>query len=79
VRKSLRDIGTVGKFLNRRAMACAVRLRIKKWDSKDSVRQKTLPIRQKVHQEIGKGFLPILIYNIQYIQRTQEAGLQKIK
>ena len=30
VRKSLRDIGTVGKFLNRRAMACAVRSRIDK-------------------------------------------------
>ena len=30
--KSLKDIGTGGKFLNRTAMACAVRLRIYKWD-----------------------------------------------
>jgi hypothetical protein len=32
VGKSLEDIGTRGKFLNRTAMACAVRLRIDKWD-----------------------------------------------
>ena len=32
VRESLDDMGTVGKFLNRTAMACAVRLRIDKWD-----------------------------------------------
>ena len=30
--KSLEDIGTGEKFLNRTAMACAVRLRIDKWD-----------------------------------------------
>jgi hypothetical protein len=30
--KSLKDMGTGEKFLNRRAMACAVRLRIDKWD-----------------------------------------------
>ena len=30
--KSLEDIGTGGKFLNRTAMACAVILRIDKWD-----------------------------------------------
>ena len=30
--KSLEDMGTVGKFLNRTAMACAVRPRIDKWD-----------------------------------------------
>ena len=30
--KSLEDMGTGGKFLNRTAMACAVRLRIDKWD-----------------------------------------------
>ena len=32
VGKSLEDMGTGGKFLNRRAIACAVRLRIDKWD-----------------------------------------------
>ena len=30
--KSLEDMGTGGKFLNRTAMACVVRLRIDKWD-----------------------------------------------
>jgi hypothetical protein len=30
--KSLEDMGTVEKFLNRTAMACAVRSRIDKWD-----------------------------------------------
>ena len=32
MRKSLEDMGTGGKFLNRTAMACAVRSRIDKWD-----------------------------------------------
>ena len=32
VGKSLKDMGTGKKFLNRRAMACAVGLRIDKWD-----------------------------------------------
>ena len=32
VGKSLEDMGTVEKFLNRTAMACAVRSRIDKWD-----------------------------------------------
>jgi hypothetical protein len=32
VGKSLEDMGTGDKFLNRTAMACAVRLRIDKWD-----------------------------------------------
>jgi hypothetical protein len=30
--ESLEDMGTGGKFLNRTAMACAVRSRIDKWD-----------------------------------------------
>ena len=30
--KILEDMGTGGKFLNRTAMACAVRLKIDKWD-----------------------------------------------
>ena len=63
VGKSLEDMGTGEKFLNRTAMACAVRSRIDKWDlikMQISVRQKTLSIRQKDHQQIGKGSLPIL-------------------
>ena len=32
VGKSLEDMGTGGKFLNRTSMACAVRSRIDKWD-----------------------------------------------
>jgi hypothetical protein len=32
MRESLEDIGTREKFLNRTAMACAVRSRIDKWD-----------------------------------------------
>jgi hypothetical protein len=32
VGKNLEDMGTVEKFLNRTAMACAVSLRIDKWD-----------------------------------------------
>jgi hypothetical protein len=32
VGKSLKDMGTGDKFLNRTAMACAVRSRIDKWD-----------------------------------------------
>jgi hypothetical protein len=63
VGKSLEDMGTGEKFLNRTAMACAVRSRIDKWDLiklQSSVRQKTLSIRQKDNQQIGEGFLPIL-------------------
>jgi hypothetical protein len=32
VGESLKDMGTGEKFLNRAAMACALRLRIEKWD-----------------------------------------------
>jgi hypothetical protein len=32
VGKRLKDMGTGGRFLNRIAMACAVRLRINKWE-----------------------------------------------
>jgi hypothetical protein len=61
--ESLKDMGTGEKFLNRRAIACAVRLRIDEWNLiklQTSVREKTLSIRQKGHQQIGKGSLPIL-------------------
>jgi hypothetical protein len=30
--ESLKDMGTGGKFLNRTALACAVRSRVDKWD-----------------------------------------------
>ena len=60
VGKSLEDMGTGEKFLNRTAMACAVRSRIDKWDCKASARQKTPSISQKEHQQIGKVSLPIL-------------------
>jgi hypothetical protein len=65
VGKSLEDMGTGEKFLNRTPMACAVRLRIHKWDfiklqslCKASV--KSLSIREKGHQQIGKGSLSLL-------------------
>ena len=58
-----RRYGHREKFLNRTAMACAVRSRIDTWDliklqsfykAKDTVN------RQKGHQESGKRYLPIL-------------------
>jgi hypothetical protein len=61
VGKTLEDMGTGEKFLNRTAMACAVRSRINKWDlikfqsfckAKDTV--------NKGHQQIGIRSLPIL-------------------
>jgi hypothetical protein len=63
VGKSLEDMGTGEKFLNRTAMACAVRSRIDKCDvmklqsfckAKDTVN------RKKGNQQIRKGSLPIL-------------------
>ena len=63
VGKSLEDMGKGEKFLNRTAMASAVRLRIDKWDLiklQSFCTQKTLSIRQKDHQQIGKVSLSIL-------------------
>jgi hypothetical protein len=54
VGKSLQDMGTEKKFLNRTAMACAVRLRMDKWDliklqsfckAKDTVNKTKRPSR----------------------------------
>jgi hypothetical protein len=64
-------MGTGEKFLNRTAIACAVRSRIDKWGFiklQSFCRTKILLIRQKGHQQIGKGFLPILnpIYTKSY-------------
>ena len=58
VEKTLEDMGTGEKFLNRTAMACAVRSRIDKLDHincKASVRQRALSIRQKANR-LGKNF-----------------------
>jgi hypothetical protein len=63
VGKSLEDVGTGEKFLNRRAMACAVLSRIDKWDlmklqsfckTKDTVNKTKKPPTD------WKEFLPIL-------------------
>ena len=63
VGKSLQDMDTGEKFLNRTAMACAVRSRINKWDliklqsvckAKDTVN------KTKANQQIGERSLPIL-------------------
>jgi hypothetical protein len=46
--KSLEHMGTGERFLNRTAMACAVRSRIDKWDVtklQNFVRQRTVSIR----------------------------------
>jgi hypothetical protein len=63
VGKNLEDMGTGENFLNRTAMPCAVRSRIDKWDLiklQSFCKQKAPSIRQKGHQQIGKGSLPIL-------------------
>ena len=85
VGKSLEDMGTEEKFLNRTAMACAVRSRIDKWDliklqsfckAKDTVnktkRQPTDWEKIFTNPKYDRG----LISNI-YIKRIQEVGLQK--
>jgi hypothetical protein len=65
VGKSLKNMGTGEKFLNRIAMACAVRSRIDKWHliklqsfskAKDTVNK----MKKKGHQLIGKGSLEIV-------------------
>ena len=63
VEKSLEDMGTGEKFLNRRAMACAVRSRIDKGDLiklQSFCKAKHTVKRKKGHQQIGKGFLSVL-------------------
>jgi hypothetical protein len=63
-RKSLEQMGTGKIFLNRTAMSCALRSRINKWDliklQSFCKKKKTLSIRQKGHQQMGKGSLPTL-------------------
>jgi len=64
VGESFEDMGTGRIFLNRTAMACAVRSIIYKWDliklQSFCKAVSSLSIRQKGHQKIGKGSLPIL-------------------
>ena len=80
--KTLEDMGTGKKFLNRTAMACAVRSRIDKWDlikmhsfckAKDTVNKTKRPPTD------WERIFTNPKTDIQYIQRTQESGLQKIK
>jgi hypothetical protein len=65
VGKSLEDMGTKEKVLNRTAIAFAVRSRIvtngTSQNCKASGRQKTLSIGQKGHQQIGKVFFAFLL------------------
>jgi hypothetical protein len=60
--KTPEDMGTGEIFLNRSAVACAVRSRIDKWDltKVQSFCKAKASIRHKGHQQIGKGSLPIL-------------------
>ena len=61
--KSLKDMGIGGKFLNRTAVSCVVRWRIDKWDIinlQSFCKANTQSIRQKGHQQTGKGSFPIL-------------------
>jgi hypothetical protein len=63
VRKTLKDMGTGEKFLNRTAMACAVRLRMEKWyliKLQSFCKAKYTVNKTKGHQQIGKRSLPIL-------------------
>jgi hypothetical protein len=84
--KSLEGMGTGEELLNRTAMACAVRMRIDKWDLiklQSFSKAKDTLNKIKGHQQIVKGSLPMLsqigdLYPI-HILRTQEGGLQKIK
>jgi hypothetical protein len=62
VGKSIEDMGTGGKFLNRTTMACAVRSRI---DNLDLIKLQSFckakdTVNKTDHQQIGKGSLPIL-------------------
>jgi hypothetical protein len=56
--KSLEDMDTGVKFLNRTAMAYVIRLRIHKWDHiklQSFCKAKETVNRQKGHQQTGKG------------------------
>jgi hypothetical protein len=63
VEKSLEDMGAGEEFLNRTAMACALRSRIDKWDFiqlPNFCKAKVTVNKTKSYQQIGKGSLPIL-------------------
>jgi hypothetical protein len=62
VGKSLKDMDTGGKFLNRTTMACAVRSKIDKWDLiklQSFYREKDTVNKTKGSQQIEKEIFPI--------------------
>jgi ABC-type tungstate transport system permease subunit len=74
VGKVLEDVGTWINFLNRTAIDCALRSRIDKWD--------LIKFHSfcKANDTLNKIKRPPTDWeSIQYIQRTEETGLQKIK
>jgi hypothetical protein len=86
MQENLEDIGKGEKFLHRTPMACAIKSRINKWDiikfqrvckAKDTVNKTERPptdwVRIFTHLRSDRGLC------IQYIYRTQETGIQKIK
>jgi hypothetical protein len=63
VQKSLKDMATGERFLNRTAMACTLRSRIEKWDlmkSQSFSKAKDTINKTNRYQHIGKRSLPIL-------------------
>jgi hypothetical protein len=63
VGKSLEDMGTGEKFLNRIALACAIRSRIDKWDIiklQSFCKAKDIVNKTNSNQQIGKRSLPIV-------------------
>jgi hypothetical protein len=59
---SLEDVGTGGTFLNITSIVCVERSRTNKWDLiklQSFCKANTLSIRQKGHQQIGKGYFSI--------------------
>jgi hypothetical protein len=84
VGKCLEDMGTGEKFLNRTAIACAIRSRIDKWDLmklQSFCKAKNTVNKTKRPPTDWKWIFtnPKSDIYIQYIQRAQEAGLEKFK
>jgi hypothetical protein len=86
VLKSLKDMGTGENFLNRTAMAYAVRSRINKWEqiklqsfctAKDTCNREKRP--PTYWERIFPSPKSDCGTNIQYKQKSQEDGLQKFK
>jgi hypothetical protein len=92
VGKNLKDMGTGEKFLNRTAMACAVRPRIDQWDliklqsfckAKDTVNKTKRPPTDwetiSTNPKTDRGLISNIYLISKYLisKRTQEGGLQK--